>query len=80
MDRHVDRSFGGVRTEITCHNCGGHLGALLCCMSPLRHKLCPAELTDSWVAGHVFEGEGFKTPTDARHCVNSKSIKFSAAK
>ncbi len=26
--------------------------------------------------GHVFKGEGFKTPTDARHCVNSVSIKY----
>lgn len=26
--------------------------------------------------GHVFEGEGFKTPTDLRHCVNSTSLKF----
>lgn len=26
--------------------------------------------------GHVFEGEGFPTPTDERHCVNSLSIRF----
>jgi hypothetical protein len=38
------------RIEITCSNCGGHLG-------------------------HVFKGEGFPTPTDERHCVNSVSIK-----
>ena len=29
--------------------------------------------------GHVFRGEGFKTPTDERHCVNSVSIKFTPA-
>ncbi|KAA8548549.1 hypothetical protein F0562_000184 [Nyssa sinensis] len=26
--------------------------------------------------GHVFKGEGFSTPTDERHCVNSVSVKF----
>ncbi|BGP09466.1 Peptide methionine sulfoxide reductase B5 [Rhodotorula toruloides] len=30
--------------------------------------------------GHIFKGEGYDTPTDARHCVNSVSIKFDPSK
>ena len=29
--------------------------------------------------GHVFEGEGYDTPTDLRYCINSVSLTFEAA-
>ncbi|MGO1048651.1 peptide-methionine (R)-S-oxide reductase MsrB [Crossiella sp. CA198] len=29
--------------------------------------------------GHVFEGEGFPTPTDQRYCINSVSLRLVAA-
>ena len=29
--------------------------------------------------GHVFEGEGYATPTDLRYCINSISLRFAEA-
>jgi peptide-methionine (R)-S-oxide reductase len=51
VEFHDDLSGLTKRTEVTCTNCGGHLG-------------------------HVFEGEGFDTPTDKRFCINSLSLHF----
>jgi peptide-methionine (R)-S-oxide reductase len=28
--------------------------------------------------GHVFEGEGYRTPTDLRYCINSISMRFAS--
>ncbi|GLW69488.1 peptide-methionine (R)-S-oxide reductase [Kitasatospora phosalacinea] len=39
----------------------------------VRCKKCGSHL------GHVFEGEGYDTPTDQRYCINSISLKLKPA-
>lgn len=36
----------------------------------MRCSLCDGHL------GHIFKGEGYNTPTDERHCVNSICLKY----
>ena len=40
VDRHVDNAFGMRRVEITCANCGGHLGHVF--ENEVRHYTCMA--------------------------------------
>ncbi len=77
VNTHEDKSFGMSRTEITCSKCGGHLGTLLLQQCVDLVYLSNAHMWFTYASsGHVFKGEGFSTPTDERHCVNSVSLKF----
>ena len=73
----------GRRVEIVCSNCNGHLGELTSLYQEAGRLPSSAQPNptnpnnDPGVPkGHVFRGEGFPTPTDARHCVNGVSIQY----
>lgn len=48
-----------------------------------RHGMVRTEVTCAKCGGHlghIFEGEGFDTPTDQRYCINGLSLKFDTKK
>ena len=49
------------------YNTDFHLGYA---RTEVRCAVCDGHL------GHVFEGEGFDTPTDKRYCINGTVLKF----
>ncbi|KAJ3358138.1 Peptide methionine sulfoxide reductase B2, chloroplastic [Allomyces javanicus] len=44
------------------------------------HGMTRVEISCDGHLGHVFHGEGFPTPTNDRHCVNSVCLSFTPAK